>query len=93
VITHVVLMKFTDAAHALEARQRLESLVGVVPEVESLHVGLDVVHSEASYDLCLTTTHADLEALGGYQQHPAHVDVAGWLKTVLAARAVVDSAS
>ena len=92
-ITHVVLMKFADAANAPEAKSRLEALVGTVAEIDSLHVGLDVVRSEASYDLALTTTHADLEALRGYQQHPAHGEVAGWLKSVLAARAVVDTES
>ena len=92
-ITHTVLMKFTDAADAPEAKAKLESLVGEVPQIKDLVVGLDVVRSEASFDLCLTTTHADLDELRGYQQHEAHLEVAGWLKQRLAARAVVDAQS
>lgn len=90
-ITHTVLMKFLDAADATEAKARLESLVGEVPQLKDLTIGLDVVRSEASFDLCLTTTHADLDELRGYQSHPAHVEVGGWLKPRLAARAVVDA--
>lgn len=90
-ITHTVLMKFTDPADAPEAKARLEALVGQVPQLTSLTVGLDVVGSEQAYDLCLTTTHADLDGLRGYQSHPAHVEVAGWLQAHLAARAVVDA--
>ena len=92
-ITHTVLMKFTDPADAPEAKAKLKSLVGEVPQIKDLTVGLDVVRSEPSYDLCLTTTHTDLDELRGYQAHPAHVEVAGWLKARLAARAVVDAES
>jgi hypothetical protein len=86
-------MKFTDAADAPEAKAKLEALVGEIPQIKDLTVGLDVVRSEASFDLCLVTTHTDLDELRGYQQHPAHLEVAGWLKAHLAARAVVDTES
>ena len=43
-LTHVVVMKFTDPADSAEAKARLESLVGLVPAIKSLVVGLDVKH-------------------------------------------------
>ncbi|GAA4080341.1 Dabb family protein [Nonomuraea soli] len=89
-LTHVVLMKFTDPADAATAKDLLESLEGAVPQIAAIHVGLDVVGSPVSYDLCMTTTHDSLEALRGYQEHPAHLELAGWLRPRLAARAVVD---
>lgn len=92
-ITHTVLMKFTDPSDAAEAAARLSSLLGTVPQLSGLSVGLDVVRSEASFHLCLTTTHTDLDGLRGYQSHPAHVEVSGWLQPRLAARAVVDAES
>lgn len=89
-ITHIVLMKFADAANRDEAKVRLESLTDQIPQIDTLTVGLDIVRSDPSSDLALITTHADLDALKGYQSHPVHVEFAGWLKPLLAARTVVD---
>lgn len=89
-ITHVVLMAFTDRADAAEAKRRLEALIGAVPALRTLHVGLDAVGAPGSSDLCLTTTHASAEALREYQEHPAHAEVLGWLRPRLASRAAVD---
>ncbi|MFC9971090.1 Dabb family protein [Spirillospora sp. NPDC127200] len=92
-LTHVVLMKFTDPADAPEAKELLEGLAGRVGQIRGMTVGLDVVRSAFSYDLSLVTTHASVEELRGYQEHPAHLEVASWLRPRLAARAVVDHES
>lgn len=90
-IRHTVLMKFTDKGNAAETKTRLEALAPQIPQIDSLDVGLDVVGSAVSYDLVLTTTHADLDALRGYQSHPVHEEFGGWLRPLLADRAVVDA--
>jgi hypothetical protein len=90
VLTHVVLMKFADPADAPKAKELLEGLVAVVPQVRSMVVGLDTVHSGVSADLCMITTHDDHEDLLGYQSHEAHLRVGGWLRPRLASRVVVD---
>lgn len=89
-ITHVVLMKFADATNRNEAKSRLEELGSAIPEIKTLHVGLDVVGSEVSYDLALTTTHDSVDQLKAYQSHPAHVEFGGWLRPLLTSRVVVD---
>lgn len=89
-LTHVVLMKFADTANIPEAKARLEVLTAKISEIRSLHVGIDVVRSPVSYDLCLTTTHRDVEELQAYQAHPAHVEFGGWLRPLLTDRVVVD---
>lgn len=89
-LVHVVLMRFTDSAHAPEAAERLRTLAGAVPHIRSLKVGLDVTGSDLSYDLVLTTRHADQDELAAYQRHPAHQALAAWLGPLLAHRAVVD---
>ncbi|GAA2211627.1 hypothetical protein GCM10009850_070870 [Nonomuraea monospora] len=89
-LTHVVLMKFADPGDAARAKELLEGLRGRVEQIKELTVGLDVVGSPVSYDLCMTTVHDSAEALRGYQEHPAHLELAGWLRPRLAARAVVD---
>ncbi|MFC4069362.1 Dabb family protein [Actinoplanes subglobosus] len=89
-LVHVVLMKFSDAGDAAEAKLRLEALVGVVPEIRSLRVHLDELSTEVSWHLHLATTHRDADDLRAYQAHPAHLELGAWLRPLLAARAVVD---
>ncbi|MET7425133.1 Dabb family protein [Dactylosporangium sp. NPDC005555] len=89
-LTHVVVMKFVDPADAPEAKDRLEALVGVVPQVRSMLVGLDTVRGDVSGDLCMITTHDDLDGLRGYQSHEAHQEVGAWLRPRLASRTAVD---
>jgi hypothetical protein len=84
-------MKLTDRADAAEARQRLESLVGQVPQLRTLEVDLDVLGTDSSYDLCLVTTHDSLEDLDGYSDHPSHRAFKEWVGPRLAGRVVVDS--
>jgi hypothetical protein len=89
-ITHIVLMKFADPGNRDEAKTRLEALPAEIPQISTLHVGLDVIGSEVSYDLALTTTHTSIEELKAYQAHPVHVEFGGWLRPLLTSRVVVD---
>jgi hypothetical protein len=91
VIRHLVLLKLTDPSLAGDTAKRLEALVGQIPSLLSLEVGVDVLRSEASYDVGLVTTHDDLDGLRAYAEHPAHVEFLAWLKPNLAGRAVVDA--
>ena len=89
-LTHVVLFRFTDPADAVEAQQRLEALVGRIPELLSLTAGCDVVGDAAAAHLALLTTHADLSGLKAYQGHPEHQEFGAWLRPRLESRTVVD---
>jgi hypothetical protein len=79
-IRHVVMLTFTDPADAAEAKDRLDALVGVVPELLSLQVDLDVLR-----------THSDLEGLKAYRSHPAHVAFLEWMQPRVSQRASVDA--
>lgn len=89
-INHVVVMKFSNPDDAAEAKRRLEGLTGTIDAIDSLSVVLDNLGSPTGHHLMLTTTHRDEDGLRDYQQHPAHVEVATWLRERLADRAVVD---
>ena len=89
-IRHVVLMKLIDPADAPQTAERLRALAPKIAEIRSLDVGLDVVGSEVSWHLVLTTTHDSLDALAAYQRHPVHHEFGAWVRPRLAARAVVD---
>ena len=92
-IRHIVMWKMRpDAAPdcAGELKRRLESLVGVVPELLSCEVGLNAGGDRNAYDLVLTADFADLDALERYRVNPDHRKVAEFVRGVSAARAAVD---
>jgi len=89
-LTHVVLMTFTDPTDAPAAKAKLEAIASDIPAIRSMVVGLDVLGTDVSWHLCMTTTHDDADGLRSYQTHEAHLDLATWLRPRLAARAVVD---
>ena len=84
-LTHVVLFKLKDRSpESVErARQVLVNMEGRIPELLSIEVGADVLHSERSYDLALITRFASLEALQAYDTHPLHEEVKAYMKEVL----------
>ncbi|MCD8483510.1 MAG: Dabb family protein, partial [Verrucomicrobia bacterium] len=69
---------------------RLNALNGKVPSLIALDAGLDVIHSDASWDLGLNSTFANLDDLEAYRVHPEHQAVVAIIKEICSARAVVD---
>lgn len=89
-LTHVVLLRFTDPDDAPEAQARLEALLGQIPELLTLQTGRDVVGVPDAAHVALITTHDDVPGLKAYQGHPVHQEFLDWLRPRLAARTVVD---
>ena len=91
-ITHIVFFKFKDGhpENIAKAREMLLNLKGKIPQLLHLEVGVDVLHTERSYDLALVSKFNSLEDLQAYQIHPLHVEVAEYLATVREAVAAVD---
>ena len=96
-LKHVVMWRFKENAggktrkeHALWMKEHLESLSGVIPEIRSLEVGVNVSLSEVAYDAVLITVFDDVEAMQRYQKHPAHLEIADYCKQMRENRVVVD---
>jgi hypothetical protein len=91
-ITHIVLFKLLEVTpeKAEAARQVLAGMAGRIPELRHLEVGVNIVHSERSYDLALLARFDSLEDLQAYQVHPLHVEVVKYLQGVRQAAIVVD---
>ena len=91
-ITHILTFKFTDrsAEHLASCKAKLDGLVGVVPSLRSMVVGINVVDSPRAHDLGLIATFDDLDGLQAYQVHPAHEEVATYLRSVAETIAAVD---
>ena len=90
-ITHMVFWKLKDeqkAENAQHIKKNLEALVGVVPGLLEMRVGLNINGGE--YDLALCSRFESLEALHGYETHPAHLRVREFVQQARIGRAAVD---
>ncbi len=68
----------------------IEGLMGKVPELKSMEVGLNLSTKPAAYDLVLTSVFNSLEDLDAYRIHPEHKKVLDLLYEVYESTAVVD---
>jgi hypothetical protein len=92
-LTHMVIWKYKAEASEEERREhvaRLRALAEVVPEVQSLAVGFDVLRLPRSYDTGLVATFRDRAGLEAYTVHPDHVVVADFGRRISEHVASVD---
>lgn len=97
-IRHIVMFQFLEHAEGRKkeenlviAKEMLEALVGVIPTLNNIYVGLN--HSQANqenYDLVLVSEYDDIEGLNAYVVHPAHKKVGEFMGKVRQSRAGVD---
>ena len=76
-IKHVVCFKLLDPIpeNCQKAKEVLLSMKGNVDLIRDIQVGIDLLHSERSYDVILEVKLDDLAALKAYDTHPYHVNV------------------
>lgn len=95
-LTHIVVWKYR-ADVELFAREEhvklLGALAAIIPEVQMLAVGFDVLSLPRSYDTGLVATFADRAALDAYTVHPEHVKVAEFGRSISEHVASVDFVS
>lgn len=89
-ITHIVLFKLIDRNNAKKARDVLLGMKGRIPQLRHLEAGIDVLHSERSYDLALVTKFDSMEDLKAYQAHPVHVEVLKYMTSIRESSITVD---
>ena len=78
-LTHIVIWKYKAESSAEERREHvalLRALTKVIPEIQSLAVGRDVLRLPRSYDTGLVATFRDRAGLEAYTVHPQHVAAA-----------------
>ena len=92
-ITHIVLFKLSDptAENLTATLNKLLSMDGKIDLLRHLEAGIDVVRSERSYDIALTTRFDSLEDLQSYQIHLYHAgEVIPHMKAVCSSIVAVD---
>lgn len=94
-IRHIVTWRLAaeDAQQRQEDAQgikdRLEALRGVVP-AERIEVGIDLGQTEGNWHVVLVSDFATAEDLASYQEHPRHLEVVEFVRSVVSARGCVD---
>lgn len=92
-LTHIVIWKYKDDVEQVirdEHVAMLRSLAEVIPELESLQVGFDVLSLPRSYDTGLVATFRGRGELEAYTIHPEHVKAANFGRSISAHVASVD---
>lgn len=91
-LTHIVFYKLQDNSlkNIEKVRDVFLSMRGKIEQLKHIEVGIDVVHSERSYDLALITKFDSLDDLKGYKENPIHVEVSKYIHSVWKASASID---
>jgi hypothetical protein len=92
-IVHIVLFQFkaeNKKANIIQAKQMLENLMGAVPSLRSMDVGVNFSTEERAMDLSIITAFESKEDLEAYAVHPEHLKVVEFIKTVIEYSKVVD---
>jgi len=92
-LTHIVVWKYRADVEQFAREEHvklLSALASIIPEVQSLAVGFDVLFLPRSYDTGLVATFVDRAALDAYTIHPEHVKVAEFGRSISEHVASVD---
>lgn len=90
VINNLLLkLKERDNESILKAKNALFSLKGKIEVLLDLQVEVNIRHVESSYDIILITKFACMKDLDVYLVHPAHIEVAKYIGSVVDTQAAV----
>jgi len=92
-LQHYVFIRYasgTAEAHVEEFCRRMEALRAVVPGIEHLEIGRDILRDGRSWDLLLIMRFESVDALRRYQRHPAHLEVMAFNEPAVAQVGSVD---
>jgi len=96
-IKHIVMWRLKEAAHGNDKatnasliKKKLEALVGKIPGLLKLEVGIDYSCSDTSSDVVLYSEFESREALERYHVHPDHKAIMPFVMEARDERRVVD---
>jgi hypothetical protein len=96
VIRHLVLWKLATvdadekAATVAEMSARFGALVAIIDGTERIDIRADLGETGGNWDVVLDADYRDRAALEAYQVHPAHVEVAAFVRSVVTSRSCID---
>jgi len=97
VIKHIVVWKLKDFAEGADktrnaqiVKAELESLKKKIPQIKQLEVGINIIPSDAAFDVSLYSSFENEKDLDLYQKHPEHVKVASIIAKLRESRVIID---
>lgn len=91
--THIVLFKLKENTkeNVSFVANTLKAMEGKIPQLMDLEIGVDELHSDRSFDICLITRFASADEMNEYQIHPYHVnEVLSKIKSYIKVSKVAD---
>ncbi len=92
-VKHIVMFKFNDEnkqENLLRAKEILETLLITVPTLKKMEVGINISQESRAMDLSLYSEFDTMEGLSLYANHPEHLEVIKFIKSVAVESKVVD---
>ncbi len=96
-LKHIVFIKLMDNSNSQESRlflSTLSSMLNKLPDsiksIRQFEVGMNISSRASSYDMALQLVVDNENDLDEYRNHPEHVKVLAFMKTVALQTAVVD---
>lgn len=96
-VKHIVMWSLKESAEGRrkdenieEMKARLEGLKDKIGEIQCLEVGINFNETGDAFDMVLYTEFENREALDIYQNHPEHIRVRDFVRSVRLERKVVD---
>jgi len=92
-VKHIVMFNFENEnkkENLEKAKMMLDALVGTIPSLKSMEVGINFSKEERAMDLSLYSEFNDKEGLDLYANHPEHLEVVKFIKSVAISSKVVD---
>jgi len=92
-VKHIVMFDFKDEnkqENLLKAKEMLEALVITVPTLNKMEVGVNFSDEDRAMDLSLYSEFDNIEGLKLYANHPEHLEVVKFIKSVATASKVSD---
>jgi hypothetical protein len=96
-LKHIVLFKLKEIAEGASKEQNakkikaaLEALIGMIPQIRHIEVGINCIPGEVAYDVAIYSEFADEKDLSLYMKHPEHLKVAEFVGKVRESRVAVD---
>ena len=92
-VKHIVMFDFKEKNredNIRNAKEMLEALMGRVPSLNSMEVGVNFSKEARAMDLSIYTEFDDIAGLEAYAIHPEHLKVVEFIKTVVTSSKVSD---
>jgi hypothetical protein len=89
-IKHIVLFKVDDKSQIEEAKKRILNLKEKIPEIIEIEVFSDIGYDKTASDFGLITTLKGETELDIYANHPEHLEVIKFIKTIATERRAID---